>query len=222
MDWIIQRLSSLRSRSPVGAAQLWIVRPHYTLMKISKSILVAAALTLFATHSASAQGYVSFDSADSDFAAGDYYFILSGITEEMGGYTLSGLTLSGFSAVGDTQALVAVSSPSGWLSTGSDTDALQYQAELLFSDSILNGRLEVSATPNLSGSIDWLFTGSTVGSFPGNGSQTAASGIVTIESVPEPTSFALFSIAVVSLFGIRCLSMTMWPNTALEPTPTAP
>jgi hypothetical protein len=26
MIWIIQRLSSLRSRSPVGVAQLWIVR----------------------------------------------------------------------------------------------------------------------------------------------------------------------------------------------------
>jgi hypothetical protein len=187
-------------------------------MKLSRGILAAVVLTFFATHSASAQGYVSFDAADSDFAAGDYYFILSGVTEEMGGYTLSGLTLSGFSAVGNTQTLVAGSSPSGWLSTGSDMDSIPYQAELLFSDSILNGRLEISASPNLSGSIDWLFTGSTVGSFPGNGSQTAASGIVTIESVPEPTSFALFSIAVMSFFSIRFLSITMWPNKSPEPT----
>ena len=199
------------SRRESAVAQLFSLG-HITLMKIFESILVVVAFTLFATHSASAQGYVSFDSADSDFAAGDYYFLLSSVTEEMGGYTLSGLTLSGFSAVGNTQTLVAGSSPSGWLSTGSDMDSIPYQAELLFSDSILNGRLEISASPNLSGSIDWLFTGSTIGSFPGNGSQTAASGIVTIESVPEPTSFALFSIAVMSLFGIRCLSMTMWPN----------
>ena len=42
MVWVIQRLSSLRSRSPVGVAQLWIVRQHYTFMNYITSLLLCA------------------------------------------------------------------------------------------------------------------------------------------------------------------------------------
>jgi hypothetical protein len=45
MVWIIQRLSSLRSRSPVGVAQLWIVRHHHTrYMKTAFTVLALGLL----------------------------------------------------------------------------------------------------------------------------------------------------------------------------------
>jgi hypothetical protein len=47
MVWTIQRLSSLRSHSPVGVAQLWIVRPHDTtqIMKTTTKTLIVAITT---------------------------------------------------------------------------------------------------------------------------------------------------------------------------------
>ena len=46
MGWVIQRLSSLRSRLPVGVAQLWIVRPRENAMSISHSYFRAIVANL--------------------------------------------------------------------------------------------------------------------------------------------------------------------------------
>lgn len=183
------------------------------ISKLSKGILVAVALTLFAAHSASAQGYVSFDAAASDVGAGLYCFDLTGVTiisypgigSSIQLSVGSPFSFSSFAAIGNTQNLGAISSPSGWHSfPNTDTDGALYQLNQL--SWVYNGTFEISATPNLSGTIDWSFGGL-------NG--TPLSGTATITSAPEPTSLALFSIAVVLLVirnGIRVLSMTMWPN----------
>ena len=188
-----------------------------TLSRYIYGRFVAAAFSLFVVFSADSQGYVSFDSADSDFAAGHYYFVLSGVTLDMNGspYTLLYFDLTGFSVLNNTQTLAAVSSPSGWFSTGSDSDGIQYEVSGFYG--ALNGLFEVSATPNISGSADWLFTGSTIGSYPGNGSWPIVSGAVAISSVPEPSSFTLIVVAA-SLLIICRLYSTMWPNKSPEPT----
>jgi hypothetical protein len=173
------------------------------ISKLSKGILVAAVLTLSATHSTSAQGYVSFDAANSDVGAGLYYFDLTGVTIVSYPGIGSSIQLSvggpfafsGFAAIGNTQTLGSVSSPSGWHDFPyNDTDGALYQLNQL--SWVYNGTFEISATPNLSGTIDWSFGGL-------NG--TPLSGSTTITSAPEPTSLALFSIAVVLLVGIRVL-----------------
>jgi hypothetical protein len=179
------------------------------ISKLSKGILVAVSLTLFAAHSANSQGYVSFDAADSDVGAGLYYFDLTGVdTSQLVG---SPFALSGFTAIGNTQTLGSVLSPSGWHDFPyNDTDQALYQRNPL--STIYNGLFEISATPNLTGTIDWSF--GDVGGIP-------LSGTATIASVPEPETLALIGIAVALLVARNCirgLSMTMWPNKSPEPT----
>jgi len=194
-------------------------------MKIAglfRGSLIAGALNLLVTFSGVSQGYVSFDSADSNPGAGIYSFLLSGVSLDMAGspYQLSDFTLSGFSAAGNTQALEPIG-PSDWGFIGSDMDTIQYQPSVVISDLNLNGPLEVSATPNLSGSIAWSFDFFIV---PGSPVPPSFSGTVSIDTVPEPSSLALISIATTLLIirsFTRRLYMTMWPNTALEPTATA-
>ena len=172
-------------------------------MKLSRVLLAAVVLTCFATHSASAQGYISYDAADSDVGAGLYYFDLTGVTIVSYPGIGSGIQLSvggpfefsGFAAIGNTQTLGSVSSPSGWHDFPyNDTDSALYQLNQL--SWVYNGTFEISATPNLSGSIDWSFGGL-------NG--TPLSGTAVITSAPEPTSLAFFGIAAVLLVGIRFL-----------------
>jgi hypothetical protein len=174
--------------------------------------LAVVVLSLLAVRSANSQGYVSFDSADSDFATGHYYFLLNGVTTDMDGSlrTLSGFLLSGFSAVGNTQTLEAVSYPSGWASTDNDMDKIQYQEPSLIG-SDLNGLLEISAAPNITGVIDWSFSSHAIGTFPGNVDSIFLSGTVSISSVPEPSSIALIGVAAALLI-IRRLYMAMWPK----------
>ena len=184
-----------------------------TLSRYIYCRLVAAALSLFVVYSADSQGYVSFDSTDSDFAAGHYYFLLTGVTTSIGGSpdSLASFALSGFSASGNTQTLVAVSYPSDWLNAGSDTDGVQYLFSPLWTG--INGLFEISATPNLGGSIGWSF-----GFFPVPGSpMPQVSGTISISPVPEPSSFTLIVVAA-SLLIIRRLYSTMWPNQSPEPT----
>jgi hypothetical protein len=189
-----------------------------TLSRFYFCRLAVVILSLFIAHSADSQGYVSFDSTDSDFAAGHYYFALSGVTTDMDGSLriLSGFSISGFSALGNLQTLGAVSYPSGWVSTGSDMDGIQYQAPSLFG-SDLNGLLEISAAPNISGVIDWSFSSHPVGTFPGNSDSVFLSGTSLITPTPEPSSVALVGVSA-ALLVIRRLYMTMWPNKSPEPT----
>jgi hypothetical protein len=173
--------------------------------------LIAVALNLLVTFSGVSQGYVSFDSADSNPGAGIYSFFLSGVSLDMAGspYQLSDFTLSGFSAAGNTQALEPIG-PSDWGFIGSDIDTIQYQPSVVISDLNLNGPLEISTTPNLSGSITWSFDFFIV---PGSPVPPTISGDVSISSVPEPSSVTLIGITVMLLV-IRRLYMSMWPNTA--------
>lgn len=166
--------------------------------KFFNGILVGIALTLFSAHSAKAQGYVSFDAADSDFGAGLYYFDLAGVTIVSAG--IPGIQLSvgspfafsNFAAIGNTDALGAISSPSGWHSLPSpDADEVLYQLNQL--SWVYNGTFVISATPDLSGTINWSF-----GSLGG----PSLSGTVDISPVPEPATLGLFGFGVI-LFMIR-------------------
>lgn len=166
--------------------------------KFSKGILAAVALTFFAAHSAKSQGTVSFDAADSDFGAGLYYFDLTDVTivsVGIPGVQLSvgsPFAFSNFAALGNTDTLGTVSSPSGWHSfPNTDTDEVQYQLNQL--SRVYNGTFVISASPNLDGTINWSFGG--VGGPP-------LSGTVTIAPAPEPAALALFGIGAV-LFIIR-------------------
>ena len=87
------------------------VGPFFRSMKISGRMFVLA-LSLLVAHSANSQGSVSFDAADSDIANGLYCFDLTGIGD--GPMVGSPFALLGFSAIGNTQTLVSVSSPGGW------------------------------------------------------------------------------------------------------------
>ena len=177
-------------------------------MKLFTGIFIAVALTLFATHSVSAQGYVSFNAANSDVGAGLYHFDLTGVTiisfpsfDSSIQLSVGGpFSFSGFAAIGNTQTLGSVLSPSGWHDFPyNDTDSALYQLNQF--SWVYNGTFVLSATPNLTGTIDWSFGGL-------NG--TPLSGTVTITSVPEPTPLALFNITVVLLLGRRVLKMPMW------------
>ena len=187
------------------------VRPHNTFMKISrlsKVILVAVAMTLFDTHPANTQGYISFDAANSDVGAGLYYFNLTDVTILVKpgmdtGIELSAgrpLTFSGFASIGNTQDIGYISSPAGWpaLFPRSDMDSALYEIDPL--KWVYNGTFIISATPNLSGTINWSF---------GELNGMPLSGSATINSVPEPTSLAFLSIAVALFFSRRILSTTV-------------
>src|ERR1035441_662725 len=158
--------------------------------------LIAVALNLVVTFSGVSQGYVSFDSADSNPGAGIYSFLLSGVSSDMAGspYQLSDFTLSGFSAAGNTQTLRMVAGPSAWGLVASDTGVMQFQVSPFFSG--LNGVLKISATPNISGSITgsfgfWLVIGSPV--------PPTISSTVSVNPVPEPSSFTLIGVAAARL-----------------------
>ena len=183
------------------------------IARLFRASLVAVALNLLVTFSGVSQGYVSFDSADSNPGAGIYSFLFSGVSLGMGApYQLSDFTLSGFSAAGNTQTLGFVSGPTAWPMISSDTDMMHYQVSPFFTD--LNGVLKISATPDISGSVTWSF-----GFFvqPGYPIPSPISGTVSIGSVPEPSSVDLIIVAS-SLLIIRRLYSTMWPNKSPEPT----
>src|ERR1700677_3770730 len=143
-------------------------------------LLVVTAMSLAAASSVNAAIEVSFDATDSNIGNGIYAFDLSGVTTTPSFNSV--FELLNWTFIGNSATIGNDGAPSGWIFDTGNTSLAQWDFDNPSGSA--NGIFEVTATPNLQGTIKWNLE------VPDPGSETA-NGTVTIASVPEPgTMFA--------------------------------
>jgi hypothetical protein len=159
-----------------------------------RRILHCLALTLCAM-SARAAIEVTFDPTDSDIAAGQYDFVLSGVPTSPAPTYNSVFDIYDWAAPGIGNTLNPIqsdSSPSGWNLPSNDSNNARWDFEN--TSGAVNGLFVVTASPNLQGTLSWTLE------VPGI-TQDNASGTVAV-AIPEPQTYATWAAFALGFLAI--------------------